>query len=342
MSYNLTSDEVDDSRISKWLQNWEDLTIKTILIELSQEALHWIEFGADELDYDSSSDTSDVGLNMNLSPAQIRDFLHEKVTSIKLNEDSSDDEVVEPRIHYAISNFRRESEEISAALSQLGMKAWPKLEWTSPVDAGFVIGCTDGCSAWSLDQVWDILRNSDRIGNAAATIRQMKINPILALRKDLKIREAAEFRLFFKETVLVGCSQRHADCFFEFDAQFLTECKERIDKFARDIVPSKLEGSSLKNRVVIDIYLGRPPKNKIWVIDISHWGGATNPLLFEWSDLDTAFQNRDKSSWELRVVKSQVERMPDEKILQKLPLELRALSSYEQQKAELIVNEENE
>lgn len=36
----------------------------------------------------------------------------------------------------------------------------------------------------------------------------------------------------------------------------------------------------------MDIYIDMPHNNKIWIIDFGPWSVITNPILFEWDELN--------------------------------------------------------
>lgn len=36
-----------------------------------------------------------------------------------------------------------------------------------------------------------------------------------------------------------------------------------------------------------DVYVGKAPKYKVWLVDFNVWGEKTVPLLFEWEELES-------------------------------------------------------
>jgi len=38
--------------------------------------------------------------------------------------------------------------------------------------------------------------------------------------------------------------------------------------------------------VILDIYIDESHNNKIWIIDFGPWSDITNPILFEWDELN--------------------------------------------------------
>jgi len=90
-----------------------------------------------------------------------------------------------------------------------------------------------------------------------------------------------EFRCFVKQNTLIAISQRHTDVFYNF----LTQDKETIIQSIQSFFNDSIKDKFFDDSFVFDVYIDKPPKSRVLVMDFNPWGEKTDGLLFEWEEL---------------------------------------------------------
>jgi hypothetical protein len=193
--------------------------------------------------------------------------------------DSSDDE--DPSEEWQDIHIR-----IRETIAELGGKVVPKLNWSAPKDATFMLATND-MFCLSANDIYLLLKSSDFITHDLDhafddTIEDGPVPTIpyhLVLRKAFNLNPALEFRCFVRNKILLAISQREMNYFaflFELRPGFLS----KIQTFLQDHILPNFPDKSF----VFDVYIP-PPHNRVWLIDINPWAPRTDPLLFSWLEI---------------------------------------------------------
>lgn len=86
------------------------------------------------------------------------------------------------------------------------------------------------------------------------------------------------------------------------------------------------EGFPLQ-RYAFDVFVGRPPRRKVSLIDFSPWGATTDPLLFDWEELHEIATSTAAQLPVIRTVKSEAEVRGKLENYHALPLEVAQLGA---------------
>jgi len=187
-------------------------------------------------------------------------------------------------LHHQINNF----------VEELGGKVIPKLNWSSPKDASWLIpGNTIRCI--EADDIYLLLKSSDHIIDdllypflEVDNASNVKVSYELVLKRWEDINPALEFRVFVKDGRILGISQRDLN-HYEFLKDLEPELNERINKFVYDEAIPKLNMS----KFILDVYIPRP-FDKVYVIDVNPFLRKSDSLLFTWNELLTQTPKDDK------------------------------------------------
>lgn len=198
-----------------------------------------------------------------------------------------------------VGSFKELHEEIISKINELGGKVFPKLNWSSPKDAKWIMpGNTIRCD--HVNDIYLLLNSSDHIvddldspfleiTNNPGQQQQLKeeiVLPLvdyeLVLTKWQDINPALEFRAFIKNNKIIGISQRDLN-HYEFLNDLKEELHEKIEIFLNDEIIPKLSSIQL-SKYIIDLYIPRP-FNKIYIIDINPFSRKSDSLLFTWNEL---------------------------------------------------------
>lgn len=198
----------------------------------------------------------------------------------------------------ALASVRKQ---VDAVLRRFKGKAFPKLNWSSPRDASWMLG-TMQCV--NFEDVFLLLKASDfavhdmteayagcEADNNSTTVDQVRSmgpeNVYLVLKKWCSFFDSMLFRCFVVSGALVGVSQRNCDEYFPFLFDQQDHLCERIYTFF-DAHFRKQNGSK-KSAVfpdpdfIFDVYVDK--QHRVYLLDINVFGGVTDPLLFSWEEL---------------------------------------------------------
>ncbi|KAH3094995.1 hypothetical protein KXW28_000196 [Aspergillus fumigatus] len=148
--------------------------------------------------------------------------------------------------------------QIKSTISEFGGKVTPKLNWSAPKDAVWIIHLTV-------------------VSEAPAT--QPDIPYYLVLRKYVNFNPSLEFRCFVRNRVLLCMCQRDQNHF-----DFLFSLRDTLRSRIQAFFDEKLKDTFPDPNFVFDVYIPEPHQ-RVWLIDINPWADRTDPLLFSWLEI---------------------------------------------------------
>lgn len=202
------------------------------------------------------------------------------------------------------ARFPELEKSIVAAIDRHGGGVLPKLNWSAPSDAAWVLGGSLKCA--SATDVLLLLKTSDRISHDLCDARRAyaaALPPespaagasdapggaeggpfVLALRRWCNLKPQNEFRCFCTAhgATLVSACQR--DRFSHYP--FLVPARATLLRLLQAFVRANLGAAAavaLPERLVADLYVDA--EEKVHLLDLAPFHEATDPLLFEWPEL---------------------------------------------------------
>jgi len=215
---------------------------------------------------------------------------------------------------------------------------FPKLNFSSPKDASWVLPPSSPLKCTSPSDVYILLKSSDFISHDLsidAVFEGCQCDPSnppsyqleLVLRKWYPIDRSREFRCFVREGRLIGISQRDTN-FYDFMNEPQTQSKilETLQRFWEDKIKSEWHG---QQDYVFDVLMTRD-LSRGHVLDFNPYAPRTDPLLFTYEELLLVF-TQGSSAPELRIVDSPLHPLASRNAPayqhNMLPMEALALSS---------------
>ena len=131
-----------------------------------------------------------------------------------------------------------------------------------------------GGSVYSPRSAWRILRESEKVRNAA----RAGLVTSICLRPFRNMTPAREFRLFIVDGKLRGMSQYHLVRHF----RRLEKVKENLWNRCQLFINAKSWRLPPGN-LVMDVYF-TANYDRIMIVDLNPWGGDTDPKLFKWTE----------------------------------------------------------
>lgn len=195
-------------------------------------------------------------------------------------EDTPDPTLLFPDFHQQVVN----------SISLLGGKVSVKLDWSSPRDATWILPGNSG-ECQTAGEVYLLLKTSGFISfdldkpyadcstEEGTLTKEEKEMRHLVLREWKEIVPAMEFRVWVKESKIVGISQRDQN-YYKYLEPMADELLDKIMDFYED----KIEGNFPDPNFTFDVYFGYPDK-RVYLIDVNPFAPRTDPLLFSWKEL---------------------------------------------------------
>eukprot|EP00928_Gymnodinium_smaydae_P053163 TRINITY_DN37216_c0_g1_i1.p1 TRINITY_DN37216_c0_g1~~TRINITY_DN37216_c0_g1_i1.p1 ORF type:complete len:369 (-),score=94.58 TRINITY_DN37216_c0_g1_i1:69-1121(-) len=311
-----TPEEVLACAFPAWYDDFKDYTVRSRIIDLPEEVVRYLNADGIRVPAgrDRASGSDDDGSNWGEGSSD--------------SDDSGDE---------ADPNFPEFEAAVAEAIRELGGEVLPKLNWSAPKDARWVLG-TLKCQ--SVQDVLLLLKASDFVAHdlshafddceqvAGAERRSRPDNFTLVLREWCDVDEANEFRCFVDNGRLVAVSQRHSSLFFPHLAEvdFVNAVRDRLDVFFQE----RILGTFPLQRFACDVTVGKPPRRKVRLLDFSPWTASTDPLLFDWEELqEMGAQQATQESGPpvIRTVGSESERRAKLENYHALPLEVAELGA---------------
>ncbi|TGZ68675.1 hypothetical protein CRM22_004139 [Opisthorchis felineus] len=186
---------------------------------------------------------------------------------------------------------------VSDAIAQLGGCVFPKLNWSAPKDASWLLG-DNSLKCRSFTDVYLVLKASDFIAHdlnapfALCTDFPVEnlydpvedYRPQLVLRRWKDCRPDSEFRCFVRKKKLIAISQRHHDAYFESALQH----KESIEKKLCTFFQKHIHDLFPLSDYAVDLYYEHQSssRSRVELIDFNVFGQPTDSLLFSWTELE--------------------------------------------------------
>lgn len=201
-----------------------------------------------------------------------------------------------------IAGFEKLHNDINLAIKELGGSITPKLNWSSPKDAKWILpNSTTRC--FNANDVYLLLNSSDHIVHdldhafddcnddglhVDETPKGRNIDMELVLREWVDINPALEFRVFVRRNQIIGISQRDLN-YYDYLDSLKTELSSKIIDFCQNHVIGVFPDTDF----IIDLYVPRP-FTKVWIVDINTFSRSTDLLLFTWHEL-TEVQEKNEA-----------------------------------------------
>ncbi|PVG02756.1 D123-domain-containing protein [Serendipita vermifera] len=209
--------------------------------------------------------------------------------------------------------FPKLDEEIRAVIREYG-SVFPKLNWSSPKDAQWILSTSDFLRCMSPADVYLSLKASDFIQhdlNPSMTFEGVEdedwknraLDLQLSLRKWYPFERSREVRCFVREGKLIGSCQRDM-VYYEFlnEKSTHTLIQSTVNNFWTEHI-RQLQG--VDKSYIFDLLLTRDLQ-RAHVVDFNPFASKTDPLLFTYEELLSAFVNSAQKSFvpEFRVIDS--------------------------------------
>ncbi|PWN31679.1 D123-domain-containing protein, partial [Meira miltonrushii] len=294
------------TRFANWFPSYRRYSPKATIIDLlhlQPDFLDWLE--EDGLVLPSGSDNTAVNASSRATISEEDDISANGSTS---SEEDDDEEEAVPR------NFTALNERIRQIIDQYEGAVFPKLDWSAPLDAAWMVpGTSLRCTEPS--DIYLLLKSSDFVNKDVSQLYELAqmakeeqedetrlalasstVSPQLVLKKFFSIPTSHEFRCFVRCGQLICISQRDTGTFFDhlqpIDMQntildklthfFNTTLRSGSQSHASSGVP--ISPFPIKD-FVWDAYLTRD-LSRVLIIDINPYMPRTDALLWDWEEIE--------------------------------------------------------
>ncbi|WVQ65438.1 uncharacterized protein L199_003614 [Kwoniella botswanensis] len=286
----LSRQQIDAARTSSWYDTFEDITFDSTVIDLSdlgeeEEFLHWLE--ADSIFLPEGSEGRYPPESCT-SPTRRRSS-----SNASLSSESSDAPVYHlPKLNAAIRQV----------IEKYDGSVFPKLNWTAPKDAAFILPqtssgplhCTSPSDVYLLLKSSDFISHdldptrayldcsSDQQGEGSGGARRPKLE--LVLKRFQDINPSREVRCFVRNNTLIGITQR--DNVF-YDHLQNEDTRIKICDTVRAIWEDEIRENYMDGEAgdyIFDLYLS-PNFVSAQIIDFQPYRSSVDPLLFTYEEL---------------------------------------------------------
>lgn len=205
--------------------------------------------------------------------------------------DWSDAEAENGEMQNFSERFKDLHSDIESAIKELGGAVIPKLNWSAPKDARWMMP-NNKLRCISPSDIYLLLKSSDHIADdldhafdVADEVEESRegqrdIEYELVLKQWVDINPALEFRVFVKERKIIAVSQRDIN-HYEYLAELVPKFRSQLDRFFEEVAQRNLP----EKDVIMDVYIPKPFK-KVWIVDINPFSKKSDSLLFTWNELD--------------------------------------------------------
>ncbi|KAG2145868.1 D123-domain-containing protein [Suillus clintonianus] len=282
-----TPDYLLSFQFSSWYPTFSSISIKsTIIRPLDQAFTEYLD-----------SDRIFVPEGSENVPAE---------SSLSDDDDEEDDAAIGQ--HFSFPDL---DERIRETIKEYGA-VFPKLNFSSPKDASWVLPPSSPLKCTSPSDVYILLKSSDYVSHDLSVYTVFEgcqfdlLNPPsyeleLVLRKWYPIDRSREFRCFVRDNRLIGISQRDTN-FYDFMNEPETQQKiaETLKRFWEEDVKSQWHG---QQDYIFDVLMTRD-LFRGHVLDFNPYAPRTDPLLFTYEELLVIFMQESSSTLDLRVIDS--------------------------------------
>ncbi|KIS66803.1 cell proliferation protein CDC123 [Mycosarcoma maydis] len=198
--------------------------------------------------------------------------------------------------------------EIRRVVSNYDGAVFPKLNWSAPLDSGFMLP-GNNLQCLHPEDVYLLLKSSEFVGRDLEQISHMtapcsgasdvqgaqSVGPQLVLKKWFGLNKSYEFRCFVRSHSLIAITQRDVTFFDHLQSRTLqSQIKNAICTFWTDVLlAAKQHAKWQLADYAFDVYLTKD-LGRVWLVDINAWLPRTDPLLFDFQELD-ALHRADKA-----------------------------------------------
>nr|XP_018261999.1 cytoplasmic protein [Kwoniella dejecticola CBS 10117]OBR84157.1 cytoplasmic protein [Kwoniella dejecticola CBS 10117] len=284
----LTKSQIDAARTSAWYDTFEDITFPSTVIDLAElgeesNFLHWLEADSIFLP-EGSQGRPRSRSSSNASSSSSTSSSSEAAPTYYL-----------PRTNAAIRD----------ALEKYGGSVFPKLNWTAPKDAAFILPQTASgpLHCTSPADVYLLLKSSDFISHDleykraylgcqreldSEDVEAKRVEVELVLKKFEDISPSREIRCFVRNNILIGITQR--DTVF-YDHLQSEETRDLITRTVREFWEDEIrENYAGGDDYIFDLYLS-PNLDSARIMDFQPYRSSVDPLLFSYEDLLSILQS---------------------------------------------------
>ncbi|KAK2853229.1 hypothetical protein FQN49_005275 [Arthroderma sp. PD_2] len=201
--------------------------------------------------------------------------------------------------------------EVIAKITELGGQVSPKLNWSAPRDAKWMLATND-MQCRTANDVYLLLKSSNFMNhdldhafddcvpeseqgqgqeqnNAPTPSNPPSIPYHLVLRKYFNVNTSLEFRCFVRHRQLIALCQRDLTYY-----DFLSGMRNDLLRVIQNFFDEKLRDTFPDPDFVFDVYVP-PPYHRVWLIDINPFAPKTDPLLFSWQQILKIGQEVERS-----------------------------------------------
>ncbi|KAL1526703.1 hypothetical protein AB1Y20_015403 [Prymnesium parvum] len=231
-------------------------------------------------------------------------FVHDSASS-----DGSDDNG-SVAASAARPRFPEVEQKITDAIAELGGAVFPKLNWSAPKDAAWLLGGNLKCV--SAKDVITLLQSSDHIAHdicdarpacasvpsegdpefPAPTYSWRNHSWVLVLRKWSNLRTSNEFRCFSVGGRLIAASQRDRYGHYEFLVPMREAILHRLSQFS---LQHLVNMAVVPHAVVWDAYM-ESHTQKVYLLDLAPFHESVDPILFDWPTLRRIAENQTSAA----------------------------------------------
>ncbi|OXG26247.1 cytoplasmic protein [Cryptococcus neoformans Bt120] len=284
----LTREQIDAARTSAWYDTFADITFPAKFIDLKElgeeeEFLRWLEADSIFLPEGSEGIQPPPISTASESPPMPRSRSNSDAS------DSSSSSSVAPVYHLPKLNAA-----VRQAIEQYDGAVFPKLNWTSPKDAAFILPQASSgplyCS--SPADMYLLLKSSDFISHdldherAYSGVQGPQVEEMpkieLVFKKFESLNPSREVRCFVRNNVLVGITQRDMNFYDHLQPEEVrSKISRTVREFWEDEIRENYEGG---DDYVFDLYLS-PNFDSATIIDFQPYRESTDSLLFTYEEL---------------------------------------------------------
>ncbi|KAK6506941.1 hypothetical protein TWF481_005399 [Arthrobotrys musiformis] len=287
-----------NSGYPEWYKRYKGITGKARVIPLTTEFLDYLKADGIILPPDTP-----------VVPISDRDSGVFSAT----NTDASSDDDSDAEDENPAQNFPEVHGAIIAAIAELGGAVYPKLNWSAPKDAAFMLGNTLKCSSPS--DIYLLLKSSnfithdlehafddtlDTADENSALVQLSDVQYALVLRKWVDVITSVEFRCFVKQRKVVAITQRDMNHY-----DFLENEKPEFLALILEFFARHLEKTFPEADFVFDVYIPKTllTESRVWLVDINPYAPKTDTLTFSWQEILNIDPSTPTFKPEFRIIK---------------------------------------
>ncbi|KAK9060513.1 hypothetical protein SSX86_021217 [Deinandra increscens subsp. villosa] len=290
----MKEEEVNRCQIHEWYPRFKSTSIKTVIHELPESFVTYLLDDSGPFVLPLSISDNDALPNRIHKPEEQEDYI---ISSDNESDDESEETSPPP------PSFPDLESQINESIKTLGGAIFPKLNWSSPKDTAW-ISPNKSLKCTSFSEITLLLKSSDSLVHdlcrAYDSCTDCNIRRparfFLALRKWYpSLHPEMEFRVFIRDHLLVGISQREVTMFYPV----LIEKKPVLESVIKDFYTRNVSMRFESESYTFDVYVRRDDGVKL--LDFNPWCEFTLPLLFTWAELES---EQLSSEPEFRIVES--------------------------------------